>query len=126
MSFTLKSAALAATLLVATAGGAFASQYAVLDHDVLVRAYHANGSAVINSADEGDYVKILAHWGNWYKIKVDGPDGWVKQSKLDFDYGYDDDDDEIVEITPVEPSFGFGMGVGPGGGVSFGFGVTSY
>ena len=84
MSFTLKSAALAATLLVASAGGAFASQYAVLDHDVLVRAYHANGSTVINSADEGDYVKILAHWGNWYKIKVDGPDGWVKANALDF------------------------------------------
>jgi uncharacterized protein YgiM (DUF1202 family) len=84
MSFTLKSAALAATLLVATAGGAFASQYAVLDHDVLVRAYHANGSTVINSADEGDYVKFLAHWGNWYKIKVDGPEGWVKANALDF------------------------------------------
>ena len=84
MSFTLKSAALAATLLVATAGGAFASQYAVLDHDVLVRAYHANGSAVINSADEGDYVKILAHWGNWYKIQIPGKDGWVKSHVLDF------------------------------------------
>ena len=48
--------------------------------------HHSLGSPVINSVDEGDYVKILAHWGNWYKIKIAGPDGWVKASVLDFDY----------------------------------------
>ena len=84
MSFSLKTAALAATILVATAGGAFASQYAYIDHDVIVRQFHANGAPVINTADEGDQVKILGHWGNWYKIKVDGPDGWVKANALDF------------------------------------------
>jgi hypothetical protein len=84
MSLSMKSAALAGVLLIASAGGAFASQYAVIDHDVLIHQYHSNGSTIVNAADEGDYVKILAHWGNWFKIKVDGPDGWVKAGALDF------------------------------------------
>jgi uncharacterized protein YgiM (DUF1202 family) len=84
MTLSLKSAALAGILLATSAGGAFASQYAFIDHDVLVRQHHSNGSSIVNSADEGDHVKILAHWGNWYKIKLGGPDGWVRANALDF------------------------------------------
>ena len=93
MSFSLiKTAAVAATLVAISASGAFASTYAYVDHDAVVRSGHGSGNLIINTVDEGDYVKILAHWGNWYKIKIDGPDGWVKSSVLDFDY-YDDGPD---------------------------------
>jgi uncharacterized protein YgiM (DUF1202 family) len=88
MSLSLvKTAAVAATLLVASASGAFASTYAIVDHDANVRSGHGLGSPVINSVDEGDYVKILDHWGNWYKVKTDfGPNGWVYYTALEFDY----------------------------------------
>lgn len=83
----LKTGAIAAALLVATTASSFAATWAYIDHDVLVRANHNNAAPIVNSADEGDYVKVLAHWGNWYKIKVPGPDGWVRANALDFD-GY--------------------------------------
>lgn len=89
MSFSLKTAFVAATLIAASATGSMAAQYAYVDHDAVVRNGHSLGAPIINSVDEGDYVKILAHWGNWYKIKIAGPDGWVKAGVLDFDY-YDD------------------------------------
>ena len=59
----LKTAALAAAVLVATTASSFAATWAYIDHDVLVRANHNNASPVINSADEGDYVKVLGSLG---------------------------------------------------------------
>ncbi|CDP50172.1 SH3 domain-containing protein [Paradevosia shaoguanensis] len=115
----------AAAAFALSAAAAYASP-AVATGTVKVRDDASSYGSWVDTLYAGEEVNVTGCDYGWCYIKHPGPDGWVKQSKLDFDYGYDDDDDEIVEITPVEPSFGFGMGVGPGGGVSFGFGVTSY
>jgi SH3-like domain-containing protein len=81
----LKTTAVAGAMLAASTVGSFAATYAYVDHDALVRYNHSTSSIVVNDVSEGDYVKIIGHWGNWYKIKIDGPDGWVKASVLDFD-----------------------------------------
>lgn len=82
----LKTGAAAAAILIATTASSFAATWAYVDHDANVRYNHSSVSMVVNTVDEGDYVKVLAHWGNWYKIKVPGPDGWVKANVLDLDY----------------------------------------
>lgn len=87
MSLTLKTAALAGALLLASAGGALAAPYAFVDHHAFVRAFHSNGAPVVNNVDYGDHVKIIGHWGNWYKIQIPGPDGWVRANALDFTPG---------------------------------------
>jgi len=87
---SLKTGALAVVVLVATAGASMAATYAWVDQDANVRANHKVIAPVVNHVSEGEKVKIIGSWGNWYKIKVPGPDGWVKKSVLDFspDYGY--------------------------------------
>jgi len=91
---TLKIAALATAVIVATAGASMASQYAWVDHDSNVYLKHKTSSPIVNYVEAGDKVKIISAWGNWVKIKIPGDDGWVKASKLDFypdwhDVGYD-------------------------------------
>ena len=92
ISRTIKTAALAAAVLVATAGASFASQYAWVDQDANVYFKHKTSSTIVNYVEEGQKVKILASWNNWYYIKVPGDDGWVKASKLDFHPHWDDAD----------------------------------
>ena len=82
---TLKIAALATTVLLATAGSSFAATYAWMNYDSKVRNSHTTQSSVINYADEGQKVKVVDSWGNWYKIQIPGKDGWVKAGALDFD-----------------------------------------
>ena len=81
---TIKTALIAAAVVVATAGASFASTWAYVDHDSKVKKFHKNGSESVNYVEEGQKVKIVGSWGNWYKIKVPGPDGWVKANALDF------------------------------------------
>ena len=50
---------------------------------------------------EGDKVRVIGQWNNWYKLSITGPDGWVRGSVLDFDY-FDDD------YVPPKPGYGFG------------------
>jgi uncharacterized protein YgiM (DUF1202 family) len=81
---TLKTAALATVVVLATAGASFAAQYAWVDHNSKVRQFHTNASAVVNWVEAGDQVKIIGSWNNWYKIKIPGQDGWVKAGVLEF------------------------------------------
>ncbi len=39
-------------------------------------------------------VQVIGHWGNWYKIAIPGPNGWIRDYKLEFDY------DEVDDLAP--------------------------
>ena len=99
---SIKTAALATAIVFATAGASMAATWAYVDHDANVRKNHSNGSSVVNGVDEGDKVKVIAQWNNWFKVQIPGPDGWVRANVLDFDY-YDDG-----PVYPVKPGYGFG------------------
>ena len=83
---TLKTAAIAAAVIVATAGASMAATWAYVDQDANVRKTHKNASMIINSVHEGQKVKVVGEWGNWYKLQIPGQDGWVKKHVIDFDY----------------------------------------
>lgn len=87
---TLKTAALATLVVVATAGASMAATYAYVDHDAKVKKNHALVSPTVNWVEEGQKVKVIGQWNNWFKIQIPGKDGWVKAGALDFDY-YDYD-----------------------------------
>jgi len=86
---TLKTVAIAATVLVATVGVSMASQYATIKQNVSVYKQHKLQSDIINTAWEGDVVSVAQQWKDWYYIIVTGKDGWVRGKYLDFDYGPD-------------------------------------
>jgi SH3-like domain-containing protein len=99
---TLKTVAIAATVVLATASASMAATWAWVDHDTNVYLKHKNSSPVVGYAHEGQKVKVLDTYSNWVKIKVSGDIGWVKENKLDW------------APYPVSyPSYGFG---GYGGG----------
>lgn len=81
----LKTGAIAATALIISAGGAFAAPYlhGEIAYDTKVKANHSSGSPTLQWADEGQDVTILNAWGNWFYVKLPGPDGWVKKSAVD-------------------------------------------
>lgn len=91
ISKTLKTGALAIALVVATAGASFAATYAWVDQDSKVKYKHNGGAATVNYVYEGQKVKIVDSWNNWYKIKIPGKDGWVKKHVLSFGYDWEDD-----------------------------------
>lgn len=81
---TLKTTAIAAVAVLATAGASFAAQYAWVDHDAKVKFKPKNNSQTVNWVQEGQQVKVIAHAGNWVKVKIPGDDGWVKAGALDY------------------------------------------
>lgn len=88
---SLKSALVAGLLVIGTAGATLAAPlYGYIDATARVRANHSLGSSTVNWVDEGDQVRIIGEWGNWYKIKIPGPDGWVRKSVVSFDDWEDD------------------------------------
>jgi len=82
---TVKTAALAAAMLVVATGASMAAQYAWVDHDTYLYEYKNTGSDEVGYAWEGQKVKVLATSSSWAKIKANGDIGWVKKSKLDWD-----------------------------------------
>ena len=84
----VKTAAIAATLVVASVSAASAATWAYVDHDAKVRYNHYNSSPAVSWVDEGDVVKVIGKWNNWYRIDPPGPNnaGWVRNYVLDFDY----------------------------------------
>ncbi|RYE85143.1 MAG: SH3 domain-containing protein [Hyphomicrobiales bacterium] len=90
---TLKTVAIAAVAVFATAGASFAAT-AWVDHDAKVKFKPRNNSQTVNYVEEGQKVTIIAENGSWVKIKIPGKDGWVRASALDYDYApypvYDD------------------------------------
>lgn len=91
ISKTVKTGALAIAIVLATAGASFAAQYAFVDQDANVKFKPKNVSQTVNWVSEGQQVKILDSWGNWYQIKIPGKDGWVKKHVLSFGYDWEDD-----------------------------------
>lgn len=82
---SLKVAALATAVVLATTAASFAATFAWVDYDSKVRAHHSNGSQTVNWVEEGQKVKVVGQAGNWYKIQIPGQDGWVRANVLDFD-----------------------------------------
>lgn len=107
-------AAIAALGLLVTTTMALAAPNAIVTNDANVRAKPKSSAAVVNAVEEDDMVTVLSCQGSWCKIKIPGPDGWVKKSVLE---SLDDEGD----ATGVP--FSFGMTMGPGGpSISFGVG----
>lgn len=90
---TLKTAAIAAALVVATASASFAAS-AYVDYDAKVKSQPKNNSQTVNWVEEGQKVQIIGQSGSWVKVKIPGKDGWVKANALDYNYApypvYDD------------------------------------
>ena len=85
MSLSIKTAAIAGAMLLASVGGSFA---ATLDHDAPIKSGPHNWSSVVQWADAGDYVKVIQCSGNYCYVKINGPDGWVKKNAIDWNnYG---------------------------------------
>ncbi|MEO6396639.1 MAG: hypothetical protein ABIO40_12110 [Devosia sp.] len=82
----VKTGAIAAALVFATATSSLAATYAIVEQDSLIRYNHSNSSSVVNDVEEGDLVQIIGEWGNWYKIAIPGPNGWIRSYKLELDY----------------------------------------
>lgn len=82
---TIKTVALATAVVAATAGASMAATWAWVDYDAKVKQNHSNASATVNWVEEGQKVKVIGQWNNWYKIQIPGPDGWVRANVLDFD-----------------------------------------
>lgn len=85
---TLKSVAIAAAVIITTAGVSLASNYATLKQNASVYKNHKLQSDIINTAWEGDTVAVADKWNDWYYIIVPGKDGWVRGKYLEFDQGY--------------------------------------
>lgn len=89
MSLSLIKAAAAATALtLVSASGAFA--FAPLsgefNYSTPIKASHSFSSSTVNWASAGDDALVVSKFGSWVKVKVPGPDGWVKKSAVSFDY----------------------------------------
>ena len=80
----VKTTALAIALVAATAGAASAATYAYAEKNVKVHLFHKNSSPTVNWIAEGQKVKVIDSFGNWYKLQIPGKDGWVKANALDF------------------------------------------
>ncbi len=97
---TLKIAALATIVVAATAGASMASTWAWVGHDADVRTNHKYIAPVVNQVWEGQKVKVIGQWNNWYKLSISGPDGWVKAGVLEFHPG----------PFPFPGNYGYGYG----------------
>ncbi len=109
MNKTLKTAALALTLVLGTAGGAFAAT-AWADGSAKVKDEPKKWADTVDWLHDGE--KVHVEWcGEYYCfIEHKGPDGYVRKADLDFKKW---DDDHDVE---------FCIGGGGFGGGGFGFG----
>jgi hypothetical protein len=103
----LKTGAIAATAVIMSISGAFAATYGTINYDTKVKAQAKSASQTVNWAEEGDDVLILDYTkknGGWFKIKVPGPDGWVKKSAVEvFTDGPDMDDEPGVQFCFTGP-----------------------
>jgi uncharacterized protein YgiM (DUF1202 family) len=84
---TFKKIALAAAIVAVTASTSMAATWAWVDQDSNVKKFHKNSAMNINYVHEGQKVKVVDQWNNWFKIQIPGKDGWVKANKLDFHPG---------------------------------------
>ena len=106
---TLKTAAIATVVILATATGSMAASWGWVAQDANVRKNHMNVAPVVNYVEAGQKVKIVGQWNNWYKLQLPGPDGWVRKN--------------VVKSHPVKfPGYGYGYGYDHG----YGYGGGSF
>lgn len=84
---------------------ATAAPNAAMNRDSNVRMSSDPTSEVVNFVEEDQEVKVLTCTSTRCKIKIPGPDGWVKKSALDF---YDDGEDDTADTPPAEPVLPYG------------------
>ena len=95
-------AVLVAAGLVSTTFAALAAPNAAMNRDSNVRATSSSGSEVVNFVEEDQEVQVLRCGSTRCKIKIPGPDGWVRMSYLDF---FEDEEDEEEPAPPPAPTF---------------------
>jgi hypothetical protein len=95
---TLKIAALASTVILATTVGAFAYS-AWSDGDSKVKDEPGKWADTVDYLHDGEKVEVLDCFKKkgtvWCEIEHKGPDGYVRKSDLDFHKHWDDADFEV-------------------------------
>jgi uncharacterized protein YgiM (DUF1202 family) len=104
---SLKTAAIATVLVLATSAGAFAATTAWIDEDTKVKEDPDWDSDTIAWAHEGQKVKILDHEDGFYYVKRKGKDGWVDEDDVTFDHHADVDVDFDFGSGGIEVEFQF-------------------
>ena len=97
----VKTAAVAGAMLLLSVGGSFA---ATISYDTKVLDAPKKWADVVQYADEGDWVNVIKCKGQFCYVKIQGPDGWVKKSAIDFG-GYYDADPYPYNPVPVQACF---------------------
>lgn len=90
---TLKRSALAAVLILATAGASLAAT-GWMENDAPLRHKPSHIAKKVNWVHDGQQVEVVGAYKSWYKLKVPGKDGWVKKGLVSFH----------------EPHWGYGWG----------------
>lgn len=110
----LVGAALAAAALIGASAPALAAAKAYVTQDSSLYSKPNSSSAVVNDVDGGTVVTVLTCQGNYCKLQVNGPDGWIKANRL-------------ASVVNGKPSskvpFNFGLFVGPDGKPSVSIGI---
>ena len=121
MLTTLKTAAIATAVILATATSSMAATWAWVDHDANVKKYAGHIGPVVNWVEEGQKVKVIGQKKNYYKVQIPGQDGWVHANVLDFHpgpfpgpfdeygYGYGGGASFCADGKKVDVCFGFGF-----------------
>lgn len=98
------------------AAPALAAAKAYVTQDSSLYAKPTSSSTVVNDVDGGTVVTVLDCQGSYCKLQVNGPDGWIKASRL-------------ASVVNGKPSskvpFNFGLFVGPDGKPSVSIGIGS-
>ena len=105
-------AALAAIGLLCTVGSALAAQKAVVSEDADLHAKPKLSSAVLDTVDQDEVVKVTQCQGNWCYVTHPGPDGWIKKIYLanddgsDFSYGdTGDNGGNPIDAHAIQPFY---------------------
>lgn len=102
----MRSTHLAGVIVLSTIGflltsvAATAAPNAVMNRDSNVRKTANPGSQIVNFIEEDEEVQVLQCGTSRCKIKIPGPDGWVKKSFLDF---FEDEEEAEEEPAPDLP-----------------------
>ena len=83
---------------------AMAEPNGVMNRDSNVRQTSSNSSPTINYVEEDQEVLVLSCTSNRCKIKIPGPDGWVRKSYIDL---YDEEE-EADPAPPPAPDLPYG------------------
>lgn len=112
-TFILPAVIAAAAMLVGTTAVLAADDAIVLKDSPVYKT--KTGNTEVNEVFEDDEVIVLECGTQRCKIKIDGPDGWIRKNRL----APIDDEGEVHEKIP----FQFGLTFGPSGpGISIGVG----